>query len=196
VSTAHQKSSKEVQKECQDEMEVENMRKSAFKVATVLYNGVMSRQNPLEKFASADKCAHETNVMFEFEILSGYMVKEGVKNGLTGKSPPRRGPQTKIPDDEFKMLCALAFTCESIEQANCAEQRLEWPKIISMIGMIVNECLESRGEMPLNEISFYNCIQKFNRYIWEMCVFTLECCMLTFSLPGVTLQSVSGCKQG
>lgn len=184
VSTAHRKSSREAQKERQDEMEVENMRKSAFKVATVLYDGAKSGQNPLEKFASADKCAHETNVMFEFEIISGYTVKEGVKNGLTGKSPPRRGPQTKIPDDEFKMLCNLVFTCESIEQANCAEQRLERPKLISMVGTIVNECLESRGETSLNEISFFNRIQKFNRYVREMYVFALECCMLTFSLPG------------
>jgi hypothetical protein len=122
VSTAHQKSSKAAHKECQDKMEVENMRKSAFKVAMVLYIGVMSGQNPLEKFASANKCAHETNVMFEFNILSGYTVKEGVKKGLTGKSPPRRGLQTKILDEEFKTLCAFALTCESIKQANCAEQ--------------------------------------------------------------------------
>jgi hypothetical protein len=143
-------------------MELENIRKSAYKVGTVLYDGVKSGQSTLIKFGSAEHCAREVNGMFGYDLVSGYQLKDGVKNNRIGLSPPRRGTPSKIPDDEFKALASLVFSCESIEQANVMENRLTRPKVISIIGEIVNGYFISIGELPMDEVSFYKRIEKFN----------------------------------
>ena len=162
ASASHRRSAKEAQAARKDAMELENIRKSAYKVGTVLYDGVKSGQNTLIKFGSAENCAREVNGMFGYDLVSGYQLKDGVKNNQIGLSPPRRGTPSRIPDDEFKALASLVFSCESIEQANVVENRLTRPKVISIIGEIVNGYFISIGELPMDEVSFYKRIEKFN----------------------------------
>jgi hypothetical protein len=66
----------EAQAARKDEMELENIRKSAYKVGTVLYDGVKSGQNTLIKFGSAENCAREVNDMFGYDLVSGYQLKQ------------------------------------------------------------------------------------------------------------------------
>jgi hypothetical protein len=117
-------------------MELENIRKSAYKVGTVLYDGVKSGQNTLIKFGSAKNCAREVNGMFGYDLVSGYQLKDGIKNNQIDLSPPKRGTPSRIPDLEFKALASLVFSCESIEQANVVENRLTRPKVFQSLGRL------------------------------------------------------------
>jgi hypothetical protein len=78
TSASSQKSSKEAHGARQDEKELDNFYKSAFKVGTTLYYSVKSGENRLIKFSSVDKVAFEINKMFGIELVSGYQLKEGV----------------------------------------------------------------------------------------------------------------------
>jgi hypothetical protein len=119
TSTKNRKSSKEAHAARKDKKEFDNIYKSAYKVATMLYHSVQAGENTMEKFSSAEKVATQINELFGVDFLSGFQLKEGVKNGRQGLSPPRRGPEGRIPEDEFKAVANLVFTAESIEQANC-----------------------------------------------------------------------------
>jgi hypothetical protein len=39
----------------------------------------------------------KVNEMFGIELLSGYQLRQAIKDGRRGVSPPRRGPPTRIP---------------------------------------------------------------------------------------------------
>jgi hypothetical protein len=169
TSTTSRKMSKEAHRARQNGQELTNIYKSAFKVGTILYQSVKSGENKLIKFSSVDKVATETNQLFGIELVSGYQLKEGVKNGRSGLSPPRRGPMSRIPEDELEALASLVFMAESIEQANCAEDCLERPELISRVGSIANGHLEELGENPLNEIRLFQRIEKANSQLQNVC---------------------------
>jgi hypothetical protein len=141
TSTTSRKSSKDAHCAYQNEQELKNMFKSAFQVGTILYRSMQSGENTLKKFSTMEKVAFEINKLFGVELVSGYRLKEGIKNGRRSLSPPRRGPISRIVDVELKALASLVFTAESIEQANCAEDCLEWPELMSRVGKIMNGCL-------------------------------------------------------
>jgi uncharacterized protein (DUF885 family) len=84
-------------------------------------------------------------------------------------SPPRHGPISQITDVELKALASLVFMAESIEQANCAEDCLEWPELMSRVGQIVNDHLEELGEDLLNEIKPYQSLEKMNSQLQSVC---------------------------
>lgn len=84
TSTSHRKSSKEAHAVRRDEKEYDDIRKSAFRVGTVLLDTVQSGENTLSQFCSAEKCADLTNGMFGIELVSGYGLKEGLKRGPRG----------------------------------------------------------------------------------------------------------------
>jgi hypothetical protein len=84
TSASSRKSSKEEHRARQDEKECNNLHKSAFKIGTTLYESVRSGENTLVKFVTADKVASEINNFFGIELVSGYMLKEGVKKGRRG----------------------------------------------------------------------------------------------------------------
>jgi hypothetical protein len=105
------------------------------------------------KFSLAEKCAAKVNMMFGYEILSGYQLLQAVKNDWVGLLPPKHGLPSRLPDDEMELLANVVFTCETIEQVNCVAERMERGQTISILAKIVNEHLESVGEEPVNEQS-------------------------------------------
>lgn len=97
TSKEHRKSSKDAHAARKDQMELNDIHKSAYKVGTTLFVSVKSGENTLIEFQSADKCARKVNEMFGIELLSGYQLRQAIKDGRRGVSPPRRGPPTRIP---------------------------------------------------------------------------------------------------
>ena len=59
-----------------------------------------------------------------------------------------------IPTQDFKDLCALAFTFSAIQQAN-TDVRTKRPALISMIGTIVNGKREAERKRVINEIRLW-----------------------------------------
>ena len=152
----HRKSSKEAHAARRDEKELEDITKSAYKVGTVLYDTVQLGENTLTKFQSAEKCAEEVNNMFGVELVSGHQLQDGLKKGLRGMSPPRRGPSTRIPQDEMKALATLSFTYESIEQANCANDRLKRPRVICPINVFIEHWMCAVINMKERRVEMYD----------------------------------------
>jgi hypothetical protein len=75
------------------------MFKSAYKVGTTLYASVKSGENTVEDLSSAEKCAIAINNLYGVELLSGYQLREAIKDGCVGLSPPRRGPSSHEDTD-------------------------------------------------------------------------------------------------
>ena len=74
----------------QDTNESKDIRKSVFKMGTLLLAPTRDGDNTLEGFATANKCAFKINTMFEFDVLASSELSKGVKNGLAGRSPTKR----------------------------------------------------------------------------------------------------------
>lgn len=159
---SHRKTSAQAQADRREQMEFSNLTNDAYKIGTILLDSVQSKRINLKHLDDSNKVADVINGMFKVELVTGNSLANGVKAGLVGKSPPRRGPPPTIPKDEFEALASLVFTCESIQQANCDESRLTRPQLISIVEDIVNDCLKRRGLEPLNGIKFYSKIQEHN----------------------------------
>jgi hypothetical protein len=82
TTPAHRKSSKEAQAVQRDEKLYDDDLKSAFKVSTVLWDTVQSDENTLSQFCLAEKCAELTNRVFGIELVSSYLLKQGLKKWL------------------------------------------------------------------------------------------------------------------
>jgi hypothetical protein len=65
---------------------------------------------------------------------------------------------SEIPDDVFKSICTLAYTCSAIEQAN-AEVRLKRVELVSLIGSIINSKRRSEGQPEINDTAFYERVE-------------------------------------
>ena len=133
---------------------------ASFKVGTILLASVRSKENTLNIFSSAEKCAQKVNEMFEIELVSGRELAEGVDIGLTGLSPPRRDRAGELPGNDYKNLCSLVFTASSIEQANCDGDRLERPQLISVVGGIVNDKRVMDGLERMSDVALYRRIER------------------------------------
>ena len=146
----------------QDTNESKDIRKSVFKVGTLLLASTRDGDNILEGFATADNCAFKINTMFGFDVLASRELSKGVKNGLADRSPPRRGRQNEIPDDDFKNLCCLVFTASSIQQANCYVDRFERTDLMSAVGQVVNDTRKNDGQDAMNDTALFRRIENAN----------------------------------
>ena len=97
--------------------------------------------------------------MLKCDIITGRELKRSVRDKNVGNSPPRAGRQTRISDEQFKLICSLVFTTLTIEQANGDPNRLSRPALRSAIMEVVNEKLNSDGEDELNDVKFWERIQ-------------------------------------
>lgn len=135
---------------------------AANKIGTILVDCLKAKRLNLEHLGSSEKISDAVNDLFKIEVVSGSLLERGVKEGRVGKTPPRRGPISIIPDDEKEALATLVFTFESIQQANCDELRMKRTQISSLVEDIVNEGLEKRGVEPVNGRTLNNWIQQRN----------------------------------
>ena len=100
--------------------------------------------------------------MYAIEGVSGRQLADAVKAGKAGQAPPRRGRPSRIPDEEFKDLALLFFSLSAIEQANADPNRHSRPKLISLLGAIVNAKMRQDGLDEMDEVSLYERIQQEN----------------------------------
>lgn len=69
-----------------------NIKKSAFKVATIIAESVRQKHNQLKKFDSAVKVAEEVNVLFGFQdCVTSAQITKALRDNRIGVSPPRVG---------------------------------------------------------------------------------------------------------
>lgn len=135
------KTSKAAQQERRDQETLQRIRSSAYKVGTTLLSTVKSGKNELVHLKTADLCAYETNRMFGLELVSGRQLSNAYNSGRVGMSPPRQGRRSEVSNEIFEAICTLVFTAESIDQANCSDNRLQRNEMTSTVGVIVNEVL-------------------------------------------------------
>jgi hypothetical protein len=64
----------------QNDMDITNLTKIAYKVGTLLLDSVQKNENPLTNFSSADKVAFKVNEMLGVDLLSGRQLQNGVKD--------------------------------------------------------------------------------------------------------------------
>jgi hypothetical protein len=137
------------------EAEQSNNKKCAFKLATFLYKTVKDGENLLKKFQSADSIATEINNWFGILAVSGRQIADAFKKGRAGKSPPRHGAPSLLPEEDVKDLVMLCFLLSAIEQANCDVERLDSPGLISLVGKIINEKRRGEGLYEIDKVHIY-----------------------------------------
>jgi hypothetical protein len=148
-----------VRREEQDEQDLCNL---AFRLGTVVLQSVIDGECNLHKLGNANMVAEEVNKMFGIHFLSGRELTAGVKEKLVGLNPKPRGAPRKLPDEDFKDVCALVLTSSAIEQANADPNRLKESELCSLIGQIVNEKKERDGDEPLNDRWLHERVKRRN----------------------------------
>ena len=152
-------------KQSQDDRALESAwndtQSSAYKIGSAMYKLCLDDRLPFEKFdKNPVNIACAINTMMGCDLLSGNEIKQCVKEDRVGLSPKRKGPNTRIPADEEEAICTAVYTYVSLQQINCDPNSLSRPQMRQRIMKIVNAALEKRGEQPLNEVKFYDRIQK------------------------------------
>jgi hypothetical protein len=147
--------SRQRQEERLVETEQSNNKKSAFKLATFLHKMVKDGENSLKKFQSSDSIDTEINDCVGILAVSGRQIADAFKKGRAGKSPPRHGAPSLLPEEDVKHLAMLCFLLLAIEQANCAAERLDSPGLISLVGKIINEKRKGEGLDEIDEVHIY-----------------------------------------
>ena len=135
---------------------------SAFRCSTLLFKEVQDGMCLIKGFKCADTVADFFNQGFGAEMLSGREIKEGVKNGLAGKYPPKRGRASIICEEDTKNIAALVYSSSVIEQANCQANRLSRSELQSVVGNIVNKKRQDEGAPEISDVAFFERIQKIN----------------------------------
>ena len=134
---------------------------SAYKIGSAMYQLCLDDRLPLEKFdKNPVNIACAINKMMGCDLLSGNEIKQCVKENRVGESPKRKGPKTRIPRDEEEAIFTAVYTYSALQQINCDPNTLNRPQLRQQIMAIVNKALEKRGEQPLNEVKYYERIQK------------------------------------
>ena len=155
------KTSKQSQDDRALEMAWNDAHSSAYKIGSAMLKLCLDDRLPLEKFDKDPvNIACAINTMMGCDLLSGNEIKQCVKENRVGESPKRKGPKTRIPRDEEEAICTAVYTYLSLQQINCDPNSLSRPQMRQRIMKIVNAALEKRGEQPLNEVKFYDRIQK------------------------------------
>ncbi|CAB9500511.1 hypothetical protein SEMRO_85_G045320.1 [Seminavis robusta] len=142
------------QVERQTQRELDNIRKSMYKAATVIFHSVQKNENTLAIFKTPDAVARSMNNITGIDCVSGREIATAVRVGNVGKSPPRLGRKGEVPVVIFEAFCSLVFTACAIEQANCKE-RLTREKLKSTVGEILNSKRAADGLEPMNDSKFY-----------------------------------------
>ena len=142
--------------------------KATFKCSTLLFKEVKDGMCHAKSFQSADSIAEFFNNSIGADMISGREIEEGVKNGLAGMYPPKRGRPTIISDEDTKNIAALVYSSSVIEQANCEASRLSRSELQSMVGEIVNKKLKKEGHTEINDVSFFERVQKINSVLCEV----------------------------
>ena len=71
------------------------------------------------------------------DFLSGSELQAAVKNGNIGKSPPRRGRVSAVPDEEFEAFCDAVFSFSAIQQINSTFRKKKM-ELQSLVDEILN----------------------------------------------------------
>ena len=95
------------------------------------------------------------NKGFGCELITGREIAEGVRKGLVGKNPPKRGQKPIVDDDDLNDLAFLVFTCQTIEQANGEPNRLGRSDLASLVQSIVDEPRKDEGLDGIHGVSFF-----------------------------------------
>ncbi|CAB9524628.1 hypothetical protein SEMRO_1560_G282560.1 [Seminavis robusta] len=159
TSQLHRRTTQAAQVERQTDRELDNIRKSMYKVGAVLYKSVTIKENTLQMFRSAEAVASELNNLVGIDILSGRELAEGVRKGRVNQSPPRLGRKGEIPDEVFKAFCTSIFTLCAIKQVNCHD-RMNREQLKSAVGEVLNDMRKENGLDPMNDAKFYSRIEK------------------------------------
>ena len=138
---------------------------SAFKCSTLLFKEVQDGMCLIKDFQCADNIADFFNLGFGAEMISGREIKEGVKNGLAGKYPPKRGRATLVSEEDTKNIAALVYSSTVIEQANSEANRLSRIELQSVVGSIVNTKRQDEGVPEINDVNFFERVQKINSLV-------------------------------
>jgi hypothetical protein len=132
----------------------------SYKIGSILYAGVQRGRCPLTKFSSIDKIADAVNALIGCETVSASELRRSYAANNTGKSPPHKGPATRVDATSFSLLAQLVFTCQTIEQVNCIPNRLNRTQLTAEVGAIVNAKLMSENQDEISEVQFFERIQK------------------------------------
>ena len=137
-------------------------RDTAHILGTQLYAKVKDRTLPLLKFKNENDIAAFINEGFEcHDLISGREIKNGAAKGLVGKPAPKNGRHTEVPEDDIEDLISLMFTALTIDQSNCAPNRLRRRQQTSIIGNIINSKRQKDGKLDISDTAFfYNHIAK------------------------------------
>ena len=145
------------------EQQYRETKKLAIKVGSLIYNEKKEKGFSLAKFKSVNCVADEVDKLFGIKsVVSGNEILSAIKNNEVAKSPKRRGPQSKIPDEHFKIICDLVWTKAALDQANASPDRKNRKEMESLVGHLVNSKLQCDGLAPLNETSFYQRVETRN----------------------------------
>ena len=155
------KTSKQSQDDRAMEIAWNDAHSSAYKIGSAMLKLCLDDRLPLEKFdKNPVNIACAINTMMGCDLLSGNEIKQCVKENRVGESPKRKGPKTRIPRDEEEAIFTAVYTYSALQQINCDPNTLNRPQLRQQIMAIVNKALEKRGEQPLNEVKYYERIQK------------------------------------
>ena len=141
---------------------------SAFKCSTLLFKEVQDGMCLIKGFQCADTVADFFNQGFGAEMVSGREIKEGVKKGLAGKYPPKRGRASIISEEDTKNIAALVYSSTAIEQANCQANRLSRSELQSVVGSIVNTKRQDEKKPEINDAFFFQRIQRINSMLTDI----------------------------
>jgi hypothetical protein len=161
TTQSHRQTTQAAHQERQMIIEARNIRSSMHKVGSLLWQTVSDGNNTLKVFDTPEKCADLINRMSGISCLSGYDLKGAVERGEAGKSPPRRGRSSSIPDDVFGYLCFAVFSLSTIQQINNSE-RFNRSQLESLVGDVVNDKRESDGVDALGTANLYHRIELRN----------------------------------
>jgi hypothetical protein len=142
-------------------LEARSIRSSVFKAATLLYKGVVDGCNSLKAFDNPNKVANMFNNACRIELFSGNEIATAVERGNAGKSPPRRGRPSSIPEAEFKAFANALLTFSAIEQINCSD-RTPRSHLVSLVGAVLNAKRQDDDEDPMQETSFFRRLEMEN----------------------------------
>ena len=128
-----------------------SIRNSLYKAASILYASVVRQENTLTNFSTADKVATAFNIMSGAEFLSGNELQAAVKNGNVGKSPPRRGRVSLVPEDEFDAFCDAVFSFAALQQIN-STIRTKKMELQTLVGEILNDKRKADGDEGMQTV--------------------------------------------
>lgn len=101
---------KEAQDARTEDIMWEDVHRLAYKCGSMMLFEQSNGWLPLKALSNAEGIAVSLNDFYGCKLLTGEELIGSLKNGQVGLSPPQKGPQSKISDNDFKKLCELVFT--------------------------------------------------------------------------------------